>query len=99
MTAQRDWNAIFAERKAARDRERARRLAAARDSAARTGKEPFDGERFRELYVRLRPDDVEAHAVWETLVREAEYDYYVQHPEIMTLEALIEHMKWLEGWG
>lgn len=98
MSGGEDWNAVFARRKAARDAERAQSLALAR-AAAPPEKEPFDPRTFRRLYARLNPDDVDRNTPWETLIRESEYDYYVARPELMTLKALVEHLKWAQGWG
>lgn len=99
MSEKKDWNRIFAERKAQRDAERAETLSRARADAALTDKEPFDAGRFRKLYAKLNPDDVDRHTPWETLLAEAEYDYYVTNKDKMTLEAFIKHLRWLEGWS
>jgi hypothetical protein len=42
---------------------------------------------------------VSEHTAWESLLNEAEYDYYVSFPDKMTLEEFIKHQKWLDGWG
>ena len=94
-----DWNARFAEDYAAHREARAKRLAEAKAAAAGTGKEPFERVRFRELYARLRPDDVTKYTPWETLLKESEYDYYVEFPDQKTLEEFIRHQDWLDGFG
>ena len=99
MSDAKDWNAIFAERKALRDSERARTLSEAKAAAARTDKEPFDATTFKALYARLNPDDANALTPWKTLLEEAEYDYYVTQTDKMSLEDFVKHLKWLEGWG
>ncbi len=96
---EKDWNAIFAERKAEHDATRAKELAEAKTAAEGTDKEPFNREQFQTLYSSLNPDDVSQHTVWESLLNEAEYDYYVSFPDKMTLEEFIKHQKWLDGWG
>jgi hypothetical protein len=92
-----DWNALFAERKAAQDAEKASALAQAKTAAEGTAKEPFDADRFREIYARLNTTD--QYTAWETLLSEAEYDYYVSFSDKMSLQEFIEHQKWLDGWG
>jgi hypothetical protein len=99
MSANTDWNAIFAERKAERDLDRSKKLSKAKDAAAQTDKEPFDTDRFKEVYTRLNSDDVDEFTPWETLVKEAEYDYYVTQADKMKLEDFVTHLKWLQGWG
>ncbi|MDP6289820.1 MAG: hypothetical protein QF586_06325 [Arenicellales bacterium] len=82
---EKDWNAIFAERKAEHDATRAKELAEAKTAAEGTDKEPFNREQFQTLYSSLNPDDVSQHTVWESLLNEAEYDYYVssiQRPDL-----------------
>lgn len=99
MTEKKDWNAIFAERKAVRDLERSQTLSKAKAAAAGTKKEPFDADRFRKVYIRLNSDDVDEFTPWETLIKEAEYDYYVTQADKMGLEEFVTHLKWLQGWG
>ncbi len=94
-----DWNAIFAADYAAQKETKAQELAEARKAAARSRKEPFDRARFRELYIKLRPDDVTKYTPWETLFEESEFDYYVRFPDQMTLEEFIRHQDWLDGFG
>jgi len=94
-----DWNAIFAERKAASDNARAQKLAEAKKAAEGTEKESFDRRRFKKLYKSLRPDDVDKHTVWKNLLIESEYDYYVGCPDKKTLEEFIQHQNWLDGWS
>lgn len=92
-----DWNAIFSEQKAAADAVKAQELADAIARAQGTSKEPFDVDRFREIYARLNTTD--QYTAWETLLSEAEYDYYVSFSDKMSLQEFIEHQKWLDGWG
>ncbi|MFH1811747.1 MAG: hypothetical protein ABIJ09_23610 [Pseudomonadota bacterium] len=99
MAEKKDWNLIFAARKAEHDRQRGERLSKARAAALGTGKEPFSAHRFRQLYAQLNPDDVDEHTPWETVVQEAEYSYYVTNPDVTTLKELVAHNKWLQGWG
>jgi len=99
MANEKDWNKIFAERKAARDVERSQILSNAKAKAAGTNKEPFSVGKFKKLYIQLNPDDVDKHSPWNTLLQEAEYDYYVTQSDKTTLEDFVKHMKWLQGWG
>ncbi|MBW2733935.1 MAG: hypothetical protein JRH20_16225 [Deltaproteobacteria bacterium] len=99
MSQEKDWNEIFAQRKKERDLERSQTLSEAKAAAARTEKEPFNARRFKKLYARLNSDDVNELTPWETLLREAEYDYYVTETDKMSLEEFVKHLKWLEGWG
>jgi hypothetical protein len=94
-----DWNAIFAEEYAAHKGTRAQELAEAKQAAADSGKEPFDHARFRELYEKLRADDVTQYTPWDTLLEESERDYYVGFPDQKTLEEFIRHQDWLDGFG
>ena len=94
-----DWNAWFAQQKAERDGERVRKLAEAREAAERRGKEPFDRRRFRELHAALNPDEALPDSVWETLLTESEYDYYVGYPDQLTLEEFIRHQRYLDGFA
>jgi len=50
---EKDWNAIFAERKAEHDATRAKELAEAKTAAEGTDKEPFNREQFQTLYSSL----------------------------------------------
>ena len=52
MPEDKDWNAIFAERKAARDLGRAEALSEAKLAAAHTAKERFSARTFKKLYTR-----------------------------------------------
>ena len=99
MSTEKDWNAIFAERKAKQDNERSQTLSNAKLLAENTGKEPFDVDRFKELYIKLNSDDVNEFTPWETLFKESEYDYYVTEADKMSLEEFVIYLKWLQGWG
>lgn len=94
-----DWNALFAHRYAAQKVRRAQALAAAKANARDTDKEGFDRDRFRALYSRVNADAVDQYTPWETLLAEAEYDYYVGSHGKTTLEAYVLHQRWLDGWG
>lgn len=93
-----DWNAYLAERLAMQRAERAEKLAAARE-AAPADKEPFDVAAYRALYERRNSIDIDRSTPWETLLAEAEYDYYVTYSHHMTLDAFLQHQIWLQGWG
>ncbi len=94
-----DWNANFAERKAAADKAKAKKLVEAKEAAAGTEKEPFEQARFKKLYITLNPSDVDQYTAWESLLKEAEYDYYVRSPDKMTLKEYIQYQTWLDGWS
>jgi hypothetical protein len=94
-----DWNAIFAQRKAVQDAERAAVLAVAKVAASATEKEAFDGERFREIYRQINADCIDQYTPWDTLVTESEYNYYVTFREQMTLTDFVNHMRYMDGWG
>lgn len=99
MSTKKDWNAIFAERMAVRNNERSQTLIKAKSAASKIEKEPFNARKFKKIYTRINPDDVDELTVWDTLLKEAEYDYYVLYKDKMNMEALAKHMKWLQGWG
>ncbi len=99
MTEKTDWNAFFHEQKAAQDLERSQALSKAKAAAAHTDKEPFDARRFKKLYKRLNPSDVDIFTPWKTLVKESEYDYYVKQKDKKTLEEYIKYLVWLQGFG
>ncbi len=99
MSEEKDWNAWFAEQKAERDRERAEKLRNAKAAAANTEKEPFDADRVKELFIQLDTYGVDKYTPWETLLQEAEYEYYVAHPEILSLEEYVEHSLWEDGFA
>ena len=94
-----DWNAWLAEQIAERDRVRAEKLSKAKAAAVGTEKEPFDAEKFREIYTRLDTYGVDKYTPWETLFKESEYEYYVDKPEIQSLEELVEHLLWQDGFA
>ena len=71
----------------------------AKAAAAHTDKEPFDARRFKKLYKRLNPSDVDEFTPWETLLEESEYDYYVAQTDKQNLEEYVKHLKWLQGFG
>lgn len=99
MPEKKDWNAEFAERKAVRDRERTEKLSKAKAAAAATTKEPFDATKLKEIYTRLDTYGVDEHTPWETLIKESEYEYYVNKPGILTLEELVKHLLWQDGFA
>ena len=99
MSEKKDWNAIFAERKNARDFERSQALSKAKADAEHTDKEPFDAKRFKKLYKRLNPDDVDMFTPWKTMIKESEYDYYVAQKDKKTLEEYVKYLVWLQGFG
>jgi hypothetical protein len=99
MTEKTDWNAYFRERKAAQDLERSQALSKAKAAAAHTDKEPFDARRFKKIYKRLNPSDLDEVTSWKSMLKESEYDYYVNQKDKNTLEEYIEYLRWLEGFG
>jgi hypothetical protein len=99
MSEERDWNAYFAEQMAARERERAEKLRKAKAAAANTSKEPFDAKKFREIYTRLDTYGVDQYTPWDTLIEESEYEYYVNHTDILKLEELVKHLLWQDGFA
>ncbi len=99
MSEKQDWNKYFAEQKAAQDIERSEKLSTAKAAAAHTDKEPFKARKFKQLYTRLNPDDVDKHTPWDTLIRESEYDYYVTNADKISLEEFVKQLKWLQGFG
>jgi len=68
------WRRHFAQQRA----ERAQRLEESRTRALTEGKEPFDEERFKALYLAPWGD----YEDLETL----EYDYYAVHVDLKTVE-------------
>jgi hypothetical protein len=94
-----DWNALFKERYAAQQRDKAQRLKEAKAAAAGTSKEPFNARKFKKLYIKLNGYGLDEHTPWETIIKESEYNYYVLHKDIVTLEALVKHIAWMEGYG
>lgn len=99
MSEEHDCNEIFAERMAARDLERAEKLRKAKSAAWFTGKERFKVRKFKKLYLRLNPDDVDELTPWDTLIRESEYDYYVVQKDITKLREYVKHLVWHDGFG
>jgi hypothetical protein len=82
---------------ARRDAGKAAALAEAKAAAAGTDKEPFDADMFREIYQRLNPYD--KYIPWDTLLKEAEHDYYVKAKDKKTLEDFVKYMNWLDGFA
>jgi hypothetical protein len=99
MSEKKDWNVWFAEQKVARDRERAEKLREAKAAAAGTNKEPFNARKFRKIYTKLDTYGVDKNTPWETLLKESEYDYYVNHADILSLEELVKHLLWQDGFA
>jgi len=99
MSDTKDWNKIFAERMAERDLERSEKLSKAKAAARFTLKERFKEGKFKKLYARLCPDDVDDFTPWETLIRESEYDYYVVQKDIKSLEEYVKHLLWQDGYA
>lgn len=94
-----DWNAEFKERMAEHLKAKAERLAKAKEAAKGTGKEPYSRRRFKQLYIKLRPHDVDKYTPWETLLEESEYEYYVMYPDHKTLEQYIKYQDWVDGYA
>lgn len=61
--------------------EKVTRLAEAKKAAATQAKEPFDFDRFDQF---MRPP---SYGTREQQMATYEFDYYVHHPEVKTLEA------------
>ena len=80
-------------------RERAERLREAKAAAVNTSKEPFDAEKVKELFTRLDTYGVDENTPWDTLLKESEYEYYVNKPDIMSLEEYVEYSLWLDGFA
>ena len=99
MSEAKDWNKIFGERKAAQDLERAEKLRKAKSAAWFTTKERFKVRKFKKLYIRLNPEEVDGLTPWETLIKESEYDYYVVQKDMKKLEDYVKHLVWLDGFG
>jgi hypothetical protein len=99
MSDEMDGNKIFVEQMAARNVERAEKLGKAKTAAWFTRKERFKVRKFKKLYVRLNPDDVDEFTPWETLIRESEYDYYVVQKEMKSLKEYVKHLVRLDGFG
>jgi len=99
MSEEKDWNAWFAELKDDRDSERADKLSNAKAAAAGTKKEPFNAKKFREIYTKLDDYGVDENTPWETLLEESEYDYYVNNPDILSLEEFVKHLIWQDGFA
>ena len=97
--AEKDWNLYFAEQMAIRNKERAKKLEEGKTAAKNTKKEPFDEVRFKALYKEIYPDDVDKHTPWDTLIKEAEYDYYVSNKDKMTMKDLILHIQLQDGYA
>lgn len=94
--ADRDDNAWFREYKAKKDAEAAAALAAAKAEAHAAGKEPFDFDRFEELF---DTSSATGHlASREARLRTWEDRYYLVHRDVKTLEAFAKLMEELEGW-
>lgn len=92
-------NALLAHRKAEQDAKRAKRLTAAKNAAKATDKEPFSKARFKEIYTRLHPENIDRHTPWETLIAESEYNYYVTFAQKTSLVDFAIHMRYLGGLG
>ena len=99
MSEEKDWNAIFAERLALQQLERAENLKKAKEAAKNTGKEPFNRDKFISLYIKYNKDDINELTPWETILKESEYDYYVTTKNKMTLEEYIKYQLWLDGFA
>jgi len=99
LPEEKDWNEIFAERKAAQDLERAAKLRKAKFAVWFTTKERFKVGKFKKLYKRLNPEEVDELSPWETLIKESEYDYYVVQKDIRRLRDYVKHLVMLDGYG
>ena len=99
MSEEKDGNKIFAEQMAARSIERAEKLRKAKSAAWFTRKERFNVRKFKRLYMRLNPEEVDELTPWETLIKESEYDYYVIQKDIKKLKEYVEHLVWLDGFS
>jgi hypothetical protein len=84
---------------AAQNRERAEKLSEAKAAAANTKKEPFNAEKVKVLFIRLDTYGVDENTCWDSLLQEAEYEYYVRHPDILSLEQYVEHSLWQDGFA
>jgi hypothetical protein len=79
------------------EQERQEQLAKAKSDAASRGKEPFDLAKLEQLGAdttdqgRLDPED-ERRARFEEM-------YYVDYPDIMTLEEFVPHVNELNKWS
>jgi hypothetical protein len=74
--------ASFDETSRQEDQKRAERLAAAKDRAVERGKEPFDLDRFEEIYTIGK----ETGGTREERLAAREYDYYVMFEATMTMQ-------------
>ena len=76
------------------ERKRAERLARAKEEAAARGKEPFDLVKLETMCATeaLGYSTPEERAAW------FEKMYYVDHPQLMTLEQLAKHIDELGRW-
>lgn len=95
LTGDEAW-AFHAELRARQEKERAETLASAKVDAEARNKEPFDLGRLESMADtssegRLAPDDVR-HARFE-------YMYYVDYPDILTLEEFAAKLRWLNTWS
>lgn len=94
-----DWknDTLWLLARAAQQRaERAARLAAAREEAARRGKEPFDMAALAEIYEFRSPEVSENHALYAW---ELEEQYYVVYPALMSLAEFAALRRRLDPWA
>jgi hypothetical protein len=81
----------------ARGREqRTEKLARAKEDAARRGKEPFDLGRLEKLVDTTREGRLDPEPV---RVQRFEELYYVEYPDVMTIEAFAEKVAELNRWS
>ena len=75
----------------------AKRLAEAKREAAKRGKEPFDLDKFDKIFP---PDDDDPwfNPTREQRLEDLEENYYVSHPEVMTLEEFAKLRAELDIW-
>ncbi len=94
-----DWNAYFKKLQAKRGAEDAEILVKAKAKAEGTEKEPFNSDRYKELYLTMNDNKEDDFTDWDTILDRAEYHYYVSYPDKMSLKEFIEYEEWLEGFS
>lgn len=72
------------------------RMARAKAAQHAASKEPFDLDRFEELYDTST--EMGSRPAREVRERAYEHRYYLQHPQLRTLKELADLMRQLEPW-